>query len=210
MSLNDTLKWRYACKKFDPLKKVSNDHIDYIKEAIRLSASSYGMQPFKVLVIQNQELKDKLKPASWNQTQISDCSHLFVFCHFTSITKEHVDTYANLRADVQEKSMEETMKYVNYMWGSVQKFSPEFIDQWASKQTYIALSNLLTACGELKVDSCPIEGFEKEKYNNILGLKEMGLASSVVAAVGYRAEDEPNQHNTKVRKKPADIFVEIL
>jgi len=210
MSLIDTLKWRYACKKFDPLKKVSDQHIDFIKESIRLSASSYGMQAFKVLVIQDQELKEKLKIASWNQTQIADCSHLFVFCHQTSITKETVDKYADLRSRVQKKSMEETLKYVNYMWGSVQKYTPEFINQWSSRQTYIALSNLLTACGELKVDSCPIEGFEKEKYNEILGLTERGLAASVVAAVGYRAEDEPNQHNVKVRKATEDLFENIV
>lgn len=209
MSLIDTLNWRYACKKFDPDQKVSEQDLDFIKEAIRLSASSFGMQAFKVLIIENQELKDRLRPVSWNQSQISDCSHLFVFCHHTSITKDMVDTYADLRSKIQEKTKEETMKYVNYMWGKVSQYSPEFVDFWASKQTYIALSNLLTACGERKIDSCPIEGFEKDKYNEILGLKDKNLAVSVVAAVGFRAVDELNQYTKKVRK-PSNLLFEIL
>lgn len=206
MSLIETLNWRYACKKFDPNKRAKQEDIDFLCESIRLTATSFGMQAFKVLLITDQELKDKLKPLSWNQSQIADCSHLFIFCHYTQITLEMVDKYAELRAQLQGKTMEETMKYIDYMWGKVSQYSPEYLDQWASKQTYIALGNILTACGELKIDSCPIEGFEKDKYNELLQLNEKGLASSVAVAVGYRAEDELNQHNKKVRKSFEELF----
>ena len=210
MNLNEILKWRYACKKFDPEKKVDNETIEYLKESIRLTATSFGMQPFKIMVIENQEVLDKLRPVSWNQSQISDCSHLFVFCNYLEITKEMVDAYAKLRARIQEKSMEETMTYINYMWGKVREYSPQYVREWASKQCYIALGNLLTACGEKRIDSCPIEGFEKDSYDKILGLKERNLASAVCTAVGFRAQDEQNQYNNKVRKAPEGIFEAII
>jgi nitroreductase len=209
MSLLDTLKWRYACKKFNPSKKVSDQDIDFIKEAIQLSASSFGLQLYKVLVIEDHELKSILRPASWNQSQITDCSHLFVFCHYSQMTKNMVDEYAELRSRIQNKSKEETMKYINYMYGKVSTYSSAYFDAWASRQTYIALANLLTACGELKIDSCPIEGFEKDSYNQILGLTALNLSASVVAAVGYRADDEPNQFNKKVRRPMEQIFEHI-
>jgi nitroreductase len=209
MSLLDTLNWRYACKKFDPSRKVSEADIEFIKEAVRLSASSFGLQLYKVLVIEDQELKSILRPASWNQSQITDCSHLFVFCHYTVMTQKMVEEYADLRSQVQNKSREETMNYINYMYGKVSTYSTNFFDAWASRQTYIALSNLLTACGELRIDSCPIEGFEKASYNEILGLPGQNLSASVVAAVGYRADDELNQHNKKVRRPANQIFEHI-
>lgn len=206
MSLIDTLNWRYACKKFDTSKKINEGQLDFLKESIRLTATSFGMQPFKVLIINNQELKDELKPVSWNQSQISDCSHLFVFCNYTKVTREMVDEYAALRAKVQEKTMEETMKYIDYLWSNVKEYSDAYINEWAAKQTYIALGNLLTAAGELKIDACPIEGFEKDKYDDILGLKNKNLASSVTTAIGYRAADEFNQFNNKVRKASEQMF----
>jgi len=209
MSLIDSLNWRYACKKFDPVKKVSSEKIDFLKETIRLSPSSYGLQLYKVLIIEDAELKSILRPASWNQSQITDSSHLFVFCHYTGITKNNVEEYAQLRSEIQGKSMEETMKYIDYMYSRVGSYSSQYFDNWASKQTYIALSNLLTACAELKIDSCPIEGFEKNSYNEILGLPAQNLASSVVAAVGYRAEDEANQYNAKVRRSSKFLFEHI-
>lgn len=209
MSLIDTLNWRYACKKFDPDKKVSAENINFIKESIRLSASSFGLQLYKVLIIEDPELRSTLRPVSWNQSQITDSSHLFVFCHYTTITKDMVEEYAQLRSRVQGKSMEETMKYIDYMYAKVSNYSTQYFDAWASKQTYIALANLLTACGERQIDSCPIEGFEKSAYNDILGLSAQNLASSVVAAVGYRAEDEANQYNAKVRRASDQIFEHI-
>jgi nitroreductase/dihydropteridine reductase len=209
MSLVDSLNWRYACKKFDPKKKVSAENIDFLKETIRLSPSSYGLQLYKVLIIEDNELRSILRPASWNQSQITDCSHLFVFCHYTGITKKMVEEYAQLRSEVQGKSMDDTMKYIDYMYSRVGSFTSQFFDHWSSKQTYIALSNLLTACGERQIDACPIEGFEKSSYNEILGLPAQNLASSVVAAVGYRAEDEANQYNAKVRRPSKQIFEHI-
>lgn len=209
MSLIDTLNWRYACKKFDPEKKVSDENITFLKEAIRLSPSSFGLQLYKVLIIEDLELRSILQPASWNQAKITECSHLFVFCHYTVLTQKMVEDYAALKSSTQGTSMEETMKYIDYMYGKVSKYNSSFFDSWSSKQTYIALSSLLTACGELHIDACPVEGFEKSSYNEILGLPAQNLSASVVAAVGYRSADEPNQYNKKVRKATDQIFEHI-
>jgi nitroreductase len=209
MSLLDTLNWRYACKKFDPEKTVSGEDIDFLKESIRLSASSFGLQLYKVLIIEDLEMRSILQPATWNQAKVTECSHLFVFCHYTVLTQQMVREYAELRAKSQGKTMEETMKYIDYMYGKVSTYHSGYFDSWASKQTYIALSNLLTACGERRIDACPIEGFERSSYNEILGLPARNLSASVVAAVGYRAADEPNQFNAKVRRPEDQLFEHI-
>lgn len=206
MSLIDTLNWRYACKKFDPDKKVSEENITFLKEAIRLSASSFGLQLYKVLIIEDPEMKAILQPASWDQPKVAECSHLFVFCNYTVLTNKMIEEYAELRAKTQKLPMSEVQKYIDYMYGKVRTYSSSFFDNWSSKQTYIALANLLTACGERKVDACPIEGFEKTAYNEILGLPGQNLSASVVAAVGYRAEDETNQYNPKVRRPAEQLF----
>ena len=209
MELIESLNWRYATKKFDATKKIKPEDLETIKEAVRLSASSYGLQLYKVLVIDDPEIREKLKPASWGQTQITDASHLFVFCNYTDVKDENIDEYLDLKSDTQGLDREGLVDYGNMMKGAVSGMSEAIISQWTARQTYIALGNLLAACSMLRIDACPMEGFEPAKYNEILGLNEQGLNAAVIATVGYRSEEDRTQHLKKVRK-PADSLFESI
>ena len=209
MELIESLNWRYATKKFDATKKIKPEDLETIKEAVRLSASSYGLQLYKVLVIDDPEIREKLKPASWGQTQITDASHLFVFCNYTDVKDENIDEYLDLKANTQGLEREGLVDYGNMMKGAVSGMSEDIKSQWTARQTYIALGNLLAVCSMLRIDACPMEGFEPAKYNEILGLNEQGLNAAVIATVGYRSEEDRTQHLKKVRK-PADSLFESI
>ncbi|WP_348771769.1 NAD(P)H-dependent oxidoreductase [Maribacter sp. MMG018] len=206
MRLLEDLKWRYATKKFDPTKNIGTTDLEKLQEAIQLSVSSYGLQLYKVLVIKDQKLREQLKEASWNQSQITEASHLFVFCNYIERSEKHIDDYIQATATIQGTPLEKLMPYGDFIKNSLsQKSDSEWIS-WSEKQTYLALSNLLMACAELKIDACPMEGFEPDKYNEILGLKKKGLNAAVIAPVGYRSEEDHTQFRTKVRKPKELIF----
>ena len=209
MELINSLNWRYATKKFNPAKKINAEDLALIKEAIRLSASSYGLQLYKVLVIEDPEIREQLKPASWGQSQITDASHLFVFCNYAQVSDQHIDDYLDLKAETQGLDREGLKDYGNMMKGSMTGLSDAQKAQWTAKQTYIALGNLLAVCSLMRIDACPMEGFEPAKYNEILGLTEKGLNASVIATVGYRSEEDQTQFLKKVRK-PEDSLFETL
>lgn len=206
MKFVDNLQWRYATKKYDSTKKVPEEKIEYIKKAIQLSASSYGQQPYQVIEIKDPELRKRLKPVSWNQNQITDASHLFVFANKVLVTEGDVDNSIQLRADVNKIPIDKIAGYGEFVKGKLQEKSKEEMFHWTAKQAYIGLANALSACAELKVDSTPIEGFEPEAYNEILGLTEKGLNASVLLAVGYRHDEDVAQHNKKARKSVESIF----
>lgn len=208
-SFIDSLEWRYATKKFDSTKKISDTDLQALKSSIRLAASSYGLQPYKVLIIENPELREKLKPASWGQTQITDASHLFVFCTVHESVPEIVDAYLQRKADTQNLELEAIKGYGDFMKSKLGDFPEDAIQHWKHAQTYIALGNLLAACAELRIDACPMEGFENEQYDEILGLSAKGLHASVVATVGYRHEEDQSQHAAKVRKSE-DVLFELV
>lgn len=209
METINNLKWRYATKLFDSTKKVSSDDIEKIKESIQLSVSSYGLQLYKVLIINDQEIKDILKPVSWNQNQITTASHLFVFCNYTSINQSDIDDFIRMTAKSRNMEYDKMKGYGDFI---IQKLNEKTEIQkrsWLERQSYIALANLLMACAELKIDACPMEGFEPEEYNRILGLNEKGLNACVIAAVGYRSPDDKSQNLPKVRKSNTILFEEI-
>jgi nitroreductase len=201
--------WRYATKKFDVSKKVSQADIDFLKEAIRLSTSSYGLQAYQILLIENPEVRTKLLTASWGQTQIIDASHLVVFANYTKIDNEDIDAYMKTIAKTRNLPLEAVSGYGEFMKGSILKKSSEEINIWNQKQTYLALGNLLAAAAEIKVDVTPMEGFIPAQYNEILGLDKLNLNAVLVAAVGYRSEEDATQHNIKVRKSNQDLFITI-
>lgn len=209
MQLLENLNWRYATKKYDPTKKVSEENINKIKEAIRLSASSYGLQLFKVLDIQSPEIREQLKPASWGQPQITDASHLLVFCGYNDVKDEHIDEYMQLKADTQNFDVSALKGYGDFVKGKMSENSIDQKQAWTAKQTYIALSSALMASAELKIDSTPMEGFEPDQYSEILGLEEKGLKAAVLLAVGYRSDEDETQHGAKVRKS-SDALFEII
>lgn len=205
MKLIENLKWRYATKKYDTTKKVSEDDLQQIKEAIRLSPSSYGLQAFKVLDIKDKDIREKLKLASYWQPQITEASHLLVFCGYADVNDGHIDEYLNLKADTQGFDVELLKEFRNFMKVFIEgRKSGKQV--WTAKQTYIALSNAIAACAELKIDSTPMEGFEAEKYNEILGLSSKGLKADVLLAIGYRSDEDKTQYDVKIRKPMESLF----
>lgn len=209
MELLENLKWRYATKKYDSTKKVSLEDLDKIKEAIQLSATSYGLQLFKVVNVVDPELRKQLQPASWGQPQITDASHLLVFCNYSKVEDEHIDDYIHLKAAAQNLAVSDLQGFGSFVKSKMKEKSDAEIGNWTAKQTYIALSNALTACAELKIDSTPIEGFEPEKYNQLLNLTSKGLEAAVVLAIGYRSDEDPTSGARKVRKSLSTLFEEI-
>lgn len=199
-------KWRYATKKFDATKKISEQDLEFLKEAIRLSTSSYGLQPYQILIIENPEIRAKLQPYSWNQSQITEASHLFVFANIVDIQDSHIDEYIANIAETRTIDAQNLKGYSDFMKSKIVTLETDIKSSWTAKQTYLALANLMNAAAEIKIDVTPMEGFEAEKYNEILGLSELGLNASLVAPIGYRHSDDINQHLLKVRKSNTELF----
>ena len=205
-SLLQQLAWRYATKKFDPSKKVSAADWAVLEKALVLTASSYGLQPWKFIVVTDSVLKAKLRPASWNQSQVEDCSHLVVFTAKQDITEGDVDQFVARIAEVRGATVESLAGYKGYMVGDLVK-GPRHanIHEWAARQTYIAMGNLLTSAALLGIDTCPFEGLEPAKYDEILGLQGSGYATVAACPVGYRATDDKYASAPKVRFEAKDI-----
>ncbi len=209
MALIDDLKWRYATKIFDPTIQISEENLKKIMKAVQLSASSYGLQLYRVLIIENKDLREKLKPVSWGQNQITEASHLVVFCNYTEVEDEHIDEYLELKAKTEQLNLAELKDYGDFIKEKIGNKSKDERINWTAHQTYIALGNLLAACAELKIDACPMEGFEFEKYNEILNLSEQGLNASVIATIGYRSKKDDTQHYEKIRKPIEKLFKSV-
>lgn len=208
-SIIENRTWRYATKKFDNTKKVSEEDLALLIEATRLSSSSYGLQPYHIFVITDQEIKDKLRPVSWNQSQITDASHIIVFANKTDFGPELMDDYLKNVSETRNISEEGLKGYGDFMKSKLLDLSLESKANWTEKQTYIALGNLMQAAAELKIDTCPMEGFEADKYNTILGLSEKNLNASVALPIGYRSEEDETQHYAKVRQSKEELFTYI-
>lgn len=209
MNLLESLEWRYAVKQFDETKKISNDDLHKLKEALRLSPSSYGLQPWHFLVIENEEVKEKLRAVSWNQGQITQCSHLVVFCSKTNFNTQSVDDFIDSVASIRNISKESMNDYANMMKGFVNGLSREEINEWARRQVYLALGHFLVSCAMMGIDACPMEGFLKDSYDDILSLKEKGLGTVVICPIGYRSKDDRFSTIEKVRFPLDKIFTEI-
>jgi nitroreductase / dihydropteridine reductase len=206
MNIIEQLKWRYATKNFDKTKKLTVGQLHILLESVNLSASSYGMQPFEVMVIENQDLKDRLRIVSGDQSQVSDASQLILFAARNNLSPLHVEEYMQRIMSIRNVSYDSLSDYRNRIVKSISSKSQETLLQWASRQIYIALGFLLVTAAVEEIDACPIEGFEKEMYDEILGLKEKGLSSVVMAAVGYRSADDKYQFKPKVRKSIKELI----
>ena len=205
----DNQKWRYATKKFDASKKISEADLEILKEAIQLSSSSYGLQPYKVFIIDNPEIRAQIQPLAWNQSQITDASHVFVFANNTNFGIAEIDAYIENMAKTRGIPVESVQGYADFMKMKITSLAPEIKNNWTSKQTYLALANLLNAAAELKIDVTPMEGFEPEKVNELLGFNELGLNASLIATIGYRHEEDATQFYKKVRKSKEELFITI-
>ena len=201
--------WRYSTKKFDTTKKISAADLNLIKEAIRLSSSSYGLQPYKVLIIENPELRERLKPFAWGQSQITDASQLIVFANEINIGDSEIDAYIKNISETRGIPAENLSGYGDFMKSKITPLAQDLKSVWSSKQTYLALGNLLNAAAELKIDVTPMEGFDATAFNEILGLSDKGLNTSVIATIGYRHEEDVTQHHKKVRKSNEELFINL-
>ncbi len=203
------LHWRYATKKFDPARKIAPDLWSQIEQAPVLSPSSYGLQPWKFLVVTDPAVRQKLHPVSWNQAQILDASHLVVFAALNPPTPADVERYVARTAEVKQKSVGDLEGFKKMMLGTLSKMTPEAAHHWAARQCYIALGVFLTTCAAAGVDACPMEGFQPEQYDEILGLKAKGLSAVVIATAGYRHADDPAANSPKVRFDVADVIEHV-
>lgn len=206
MSLINSLKWRYATKKYDTSARLTEEEIAQIKEATQLSASSYGLQPYKIIELKDSSLKETLKPLTWGQGQVTDAAEFWVFCNKVEVTDEDVDTFTALRAKTTGLELEALAGYATFVKGKMKEKSADEMQNWTARQTYIALGNALAAAAELQIDATPMEGFESEKYAETLGLAEDGYNACVLLALGKRHEEDTTQHAAKTRKFLDDLF----
>ena len=199
------LDWRYATKEFDPEKVLEEEVVTELLKVMNLSASSYGLQPYEFIVIKNKDLQEKLVEVSFGQRQVVDASHLIVIAAKTEVDDAYIDAYIANIAKIREQKIQELEGYSQMMKGAVgsKPQSEQLI--WAQKQCYIALGSLLIAAADAKIDACPMEGFDPEAYNEILGLDKEGLHATLVVPLGYRAITDGYQHLAKVRKPLGDM-----
>jgi nitroreductase len=207
----DSLKWRYAVKKYDTSKKVSAEDLEQLKEAVRLSVSSVGLQPYKIIVVETQAIKEQLaEAASGNNKNIfADASHLFIFANEVNVGQEHVAKYINNIVAQRGVPHEAVSGFGDYIVGFLAGLTEEQRNIWTVKQTYIALSTLINSAAVLKIDTTPMEGFDAAKINELLNLDAKGLSAAVVAAIGYRHEEDAVQHAKKVRKPNEELFITL-
>tara|TARA_R110000765_G_scaffold46911_4_gene96616 strand:- start:4280 stop:4912 length:633 start_codon:yes stop_codon:yes gene_type:complete len=209
MELLDKLNWRYAAKAMNG-KKVAEDKIERILEAARLAPTSSGLQPFEIIVVKNQEIKEQIRPVAWNQSVITDCSHLLVFAAWDTYTADRINYMFDLTNEIRGFKNEGWENYRQMLLGSYPQKSAEENFNHAAKQAYIAFSHSIIAAAYEGVDATPLEGFEPDAVDKILGLREKGLRSAVLLPIGYRNESEDWLVNLKKVRKPMKELVTIL
>jgi len=210
MDVLEHMKWRYAVKKFDSEKILSEEKIERLKEAFNLTATSYGLQPITLLIIKNRELQNNLTTHSFDQQQVAQASHILVICIKDVIDDVYISQYFEQIKKVRNVSDEILEPFKNDLIGSFSNKDIEEIKRWSTNQAYLAMGNLLTVCAIEKIDSCPMEGFEPEAYDKVLNLEEKGLTSVLVMPVGYRADDDMFAGFKKVRKDMNESVIEIF
>jgi nitroreductase len=203
------LRWRYATKKFDPARTIDPELWARLEQAPVLSPSSYGLQPWKFLVVTDPEMRKRLHPVSYNQPQILDASHLVVFAARNPPMAADVDRHVARTAQVRGLAPEALDGLKKAILGSLARMTPVDAHNWAARQCYIALGVFLSACAMAGVDACPMEGFQPEKYDEILGLKEKGLGAVVIATAGYRHPDDPAAKHPKSRFEVNDAIERV-
>jgi nitroreductase len=207
MKLIENLNWRYAVKRMTGAK-VPQQKVDAILEATRLSASSTGLQPYKIILVEDVAVKKQLQPVAFNQPQITEASHLLIFAAYENITTAHVDEYMELQSKVKNVTLESLAGFKSMLNNNIVARTPDANFNWAARQAYIALGTAIIAAAEEKVDATPMEGFDAPGFDELLGLKKLGLKSVAMLVLGYR--DEANDYllnAPKVRKDIEDLVV---
>jgi nitroreductase len=204
------LGWRYATKKFDATRKIPPDLWAALEQALVLTPSSFGLQPWKFIVVTDAEVKRKLVPVSWNQTQPADCSHHVVFAARTALPEKEVDRFLDSIVATRGGAKESLKSYRDMMVGFTGKAAKEgWLREWAIRQVYIALGNFMTCAAVLGLDTCPMEGLLPAEYDRVLGLEGTDFATVVACAAGYRADDDKYAALPKVRFPAGEIIHHI-
>ena len=205
----EMLNWRYATKKFDLNKKISEEVKGELMEALRLSPSSYGIQPWKFIVVNNKEIREKIKILAYGQLQITDASDMIIFANKKNIDAALVDLYMNFVAKEKGIDVSNLDGFKNMINGSFTGKSIEELKGWAACQVYLAAGNLLTSCAVLGIDACPMEGFDRLGLDQLLGLSELGLESKIIVTMGYRSDTDEDAGKKKIRFPKEEVFIEI-
>jgi len=204
------LQWRYAVKQFDAARTIDDRTWSALEDSLVLTPSSIGLQPWKFIVVTDAAMKAKLQPAAWNQAQVSDCSHFLVMTVRQDLDEAHVDRHLARMSEVQGTPVEALAKFRGMVTGNLDKAREEGrLDIWQTHQIYIALGNFMTAAAIIGVDTCPMEGFQSEQFDEILGLNATPYASVVCCAAGYRASSDKYSSKQKVRFGKEDLFTRI-
>jgi nitroreductase len=194
------LNWRYATKKFDPSRKIPAITWTTLEQVLVLSPSSYGLQPWRFIVVHDPQLRATLTPLTMNQPQVADCSHFIVFARKNAMTETDVEKLVNRTAEVRGMPPGALRGYYDLMVGDIVKGPRSaWVREWTARQTYIALGNLMTSAALLGVDACPMEGLDPARYDDVLGLGAKGYSTVCACALGYRAADDPHAAAKKVR-----------
>lgn len=203
----DSLNARYATKQFDPKNKISQADWEVLEKSLVLTPSSYGLQPLQYIVVENEEIRKKLREVSWNQSQITDASHIVVFTYKTKTDEAHIQKYINRVAEVRDMPAEALNGYKEMMVGDLVKGPRSaVVDVWASRQSYIAMGFLMETAALLGIDTCPMEGLDPKAYDQILKLEGTGFQTVAVVALGFRSPDDQYQNLKKVRFKKEDLI----
>lgn len=203
------LRWRYATKKFDSSKILPEPKIDILKRSFNLTATSYGLQPLKMIIVQDKIVQEKLQKASYNQKQLGTASHVLVLCIEKEIGKAFIEKYFKYVSDIRQTPDDILHPFRESLIGDFAKKPVDEIHTWATHQAYLVMGALLTVCATEEIDSCPMEGFEAEKYDEILGLGAYNLCSVLALPVGYRAEDDFFAQLKKVRRPLNETIIEF-
>ena len=206
-TIMEKLTWRYAVKKFDTTKKISPQDWETLEESLRLAPSSYGMQPWQFLVVQSPELRKKLTPLSWGQTQIEDCSHFLVITIKSKLDEAHVQKHVQRMAEVRKVDVSQLDGMKKVIIGDlIQGPRSATINFWAQRQSYIAMGFLMETAALLNVDSCPLEGLDPKGYDKVLNLEGTGFETVAAVALGFRHPEDKYQFMTKVRFEKKDVI----
>ncbi|MHB8206341.1 NAD(P)H-dependent oxidoreductase [Mucilaginibacter sp.] len=209
MSLIEKLQKRAAIKSFDATKKLTKAQLDQLLDAIQLAPSSLGLQAYRVLVVEDPEIREKLRDASHGQAQLTHSSQVIVFAIEKELDKDFADKYLDLIATTRGIGREHFAGFEQMVQGAISSQTEEQKINWSTKQVYLALGVLLTAAAEMDIDACPMEGFDAGKYDEILGLKKLGLSAVLVAPVGYRSDEDVYSKMEKVRRPKEELFIHI-
>ena len=205
----ENLEWRYAVKRFDEQRMLSDKQVEVLKKAFNLTATSYGLQPIKLVVLSDKKLQLSLVEHSYNQPQVGQASHVLILCIEKNVDSRYITSYFERVKQVRGTSDEVLDPFKNALVEDFSKKAPAEILEWAKNQAYLALGNLLTICAMERIDACPMEGFIPAEYDRLLDLDSKGLTSVLVLPVGYRASDDMFSGFKKVRRKMNDSIIDL-